>query len=698
MGLMTFLRNRAGYILVGAIGFAIVAFLLGDAISAGKPFWAESQRVVGSVDGEDINIDDFGKKVEQSEAQFKQQYGGSANAQMQAMAVENVWNGEVADVLLKKEYSRLGLNVSGDELFDLFQGNKPSPLIVQYFGNPQTGQVDRAAVINSLKQAQRTPELKAQWDMLQVEVEKQALQQKYGNLIKSSVYVTSLEANDEYINRNKLANFNYVSLDYTSIPDASVKIGDSDYQDYYNDHKKQFDNPAETRSFDYVSFNVKPTKADTLSIKAQVDKLTADLKISKNDSLFAAVNSDVKVPYVYLPKGKLDPAVDSAVFALPAGSTYGPALTGNSYKLIKVVDSRFSPDSVKASHILIDPAKLGGVDRAVKLADSLKTLVQNGADFGKLAAQYSIDGSKDKGGDLGTFTRGQMVPEFETAAFNGKAGDLKVVTSQFGVHLLRIEKQIGNSKVVKLAYIEKNLVPSSKTKDAAYKKATKFLSEVNSENFNQVAKKNGYTVSVADKITASQGYAPGLDNPRPLIKDAYTASEGDVLGQVYQMENSYVVAHLTDIRPKGLLPLESVKKDIEPMVKIAVKAKMLTEKMNAALQGASSLNQVAQKLGKPVTPVQNIVFANPILPGSAQENKLIGAVFGSKPGKLSGPVDGERGVYVFAANSFSNPAPLANTYKQKETMSLGIAQRALSAAFQALQDKSKIKDNRVKFY
>jgi peptidyl-prolyl cis-trans isomerase D len=698
MGLMTFLRNRAGYILVGAIGFAIVAFLLGDAISAGKPFWAESQRVVGTIDGEDVSIEDFGKKVEQSEAQFKQQYGGSANAQMQAMAVENVWNGEVATVLLKKEYNRLGLSVSGDELFDLFQGAKPSPLIVQYFGNPKTGQVDRAAVINSLKQAQRSPELKTQWDMLQAEVEKQALQQKYSNLIKSSVYVTSLEANDEYINRNKLANFNYVSLDYTSIPDASVKISDSDYQNYYNDHKKQFENPVETRSFDYVLFNVKPTKEDTLAVKTQINKLAADFSVSKNDSLFAAVNSDVKVPYAYLPKGKLDPAVDSAVFALPAGSTYGPVLTGNSYKLIKVEDSRFSPDSVKASHILIDPAKLGGVDRAIKLADSLKTLVQNGGDFAKLAAQYSIDGSKDKGGSLGTFTRGQMVPEFENAAFNGKVGDLKVIRSQFGVHLLRIEKQIGNSKVVKLAYIEKNLVPSSRTKDAAYKKATKFLSEVNSENFSQVAKKNGYTVAVADKITASQGYAPGLDNPRPLIKDAYAASQGDVLGQVYQMENAYVVARLTDIKPQGLLPLESVKKDIEPMVKIAVKAKMLSEKANAALQGATSLNQVAQKLGKPVTPVQNIVFANPILPGAAQENKLVGAVFGAKVGKLVGPIEGEHGVYVFTANGFSNPAPLANTYKQKETMSLGIAQRALSAAFQALQDKSKIKDNRVKFY
>jgi peptidyl-prolyl cis-trans isomerase D len=698
MGLMTFLRNRAGYILIGAIGFAIVAFLLGDAISAGKPFWAESQRVVGTVDGEDISIDDFGKKVEQSEAQFRQQYGGSSNPQMQAMAVENVWNGEVANVLLNKEYNRLGLSVSGDELFDLFQGSNPSPLIVQYFGNPQTGQVDRAAVINSLKQAQRNPELKAQWDLLQTEVEKQALQQKYGNLIKSSVYVTSLEANDEYINRNKLANFNYVSLEYNSIPDASVKLSDGDYSDYYNENKKRFENPVETRSFNYVSFNVSPTKQDTIAVRTQINKLAADLKISKNDSLFAAVNSDVKVPYVYLPKGKLDPAVDSVVFSLPAGSIYGPALSGNSYKLVKVVDSRFSPDSVKASHILIDPAKLGGVDRAVKLADSLKTLVQNGGNFAQLAAQYSVDGSKDKGGDLGTFSRGQMVPEFENAAFNGKAGDLQVVRSQFGVHLLRIEKQIGSSKVVKLAYVEKNLVASSKTKDAAYKKATKFLSEVNGENFAQMAKKYGYTLAVADKITASQGFAPGLDNPRPLIKDAYAASKGDVLGQVYQMDNAYVVAHLTDIRPQGLLPLEAVKSEIEPMVRIAVKAKTLTEKANGALKGASNLNQVAQKLGKPVTPVQNVVFANPILPGAAQENKLVGAVFGSKPGKLSAPIDGERGVYVFTANSFSNPAPLANTYKQKQAMALGLAQRSLGAAFQALQDKSKIKDNRVKFY
>ncbi|MEQ7800990.1 peptidylprolyl isomerase [Pedobacter sp. ASV1-7] len=698
MGLMTFLRNRAGFILIGAIGFAIVAFLVGDAMQAGQPFWSASQKVVGSIDGEEISIDQFGPKVDQSLAQFKQQYGGSGNAQMQAMAVDNVWQGEIASILLGKEYNRLGLTISSDELFDLLQGSNPSPLIVQYFGNPQTGEINRAEVINSLKQQGQNPQLKQQWDMLQEEIEKQALQKKYANLITNSMYVTTLEANDEYQNRNKLASFKYAVLDYASVPDADVKLTESDYSDYYNENKKRFDNPTETRSFEYVSFSVNPTKADSVAVKTKIEKLAADFRTSTNDSLFAAVNSDVKVPYAYMSKGKLDPAVDSVVFNLPAGSYYGPAFSGNSYKLVKVIDTRFSPDSVKASHILINPSSLGGADRAIKLADSLRTLVQGGTSFAELAKKYSVDGSKDNGGELGTFSRGQMVPAFEDAAFNGKPGDLKVVTSQFGVHLIKIEKQVGSSKVAKLAYIEKGLVPSNKTRDAAYKQASAFLNELKGDNFAEVAKKKGLTVGVAERVTPTQGFAPGLDNPRQLIRDAYAADKGDVLKEVYQMDNAYVVARVTDIKPKGALSLDAVKKDIEPMVRIAVKAKMLTEKVNKALEGASKIEQVAQKLGKQVAPVENIVFANPIIPGAAQENKLVGAVFGSQPGKLSKAIDGSQGVYVFSVDGFSNPAPLANAYKQKEIMMQGNAQRSLGAAFQALQDRSTIKDNRVKFY
>lgn len=698
MGVMTFMRTKMGYFLVGGIAVVLALFVLEPLLQQGSAIWGASRNVVGSIDGQDIKYEEFSPKVEQSIAQFKQQYGGSINPQMQAMAVDQAWQAEIANTILTKEYSRLGLTVSGDELFDLLQGKNPSPLIVQYFGNPQTGQFDRAAVISSLKAQAKDPKLKQQWDLLQVEVEKQAMQQKYANLIRNSVYITSIEANDEYTNRNKLANFKYVDLGFSTVLDKDVKLTDADYQAYYDANKKRFDNPTETRGLEYVSFGIQPTAADSTAVKAQIDQLAADFKITPNDSLFAANNSDVKVPFAFISKGKLDPAVDSVIFNYPVGSFYGPKFSGNSYKLIKVVGSRVSPDSVRASHILIDPSKVGGEVAAFKLADSLKSLIQKGGSIADLAKKYSVDGSKEQGGDLGTFARGAMVPEFENASFDGKTGDVKVVKSQFGVHVIKIVKQVGSSKVAKLAYIEKSLAPSQKTRDAAYKKASNFLSEVKSDNFSTLAQKKGYTVGLADKITATQGFAPGLDNPRQLIRDAYQAEKGDVLAQVYTMDNGFVVARLTDVKSKGQLSLADVKKEIQPFVMNAVKAKMLSEKVDKALQGAGNIDQVAQKLGKTATPAQNVVFSNPVIPGLAQENKVIGAIFGSQVGKLSKAIEGDKGVYAFVVDGFTNPAPLDNVFKQKETMILGVAQRSLGAAFQALQDKSDIKDNRVKFY
>lgn len=695
MGIMTFMRTKMGYFLVGGIAVVLALFVLEPLLQQGRSIFGSSANVVGSIDGNDIKFEDFNPKVDQTLNQFKQQYGGSANAQMTSMAVDQAWNAELGKVLLTKEYDRLGLTVSDDELLDLLQGSNPSPLIKQYFGNPQTGQIDRATLMNFLKS--KEPQALQQSNLLQQEITNQALQTKYSNLVRNSVYVTSLEATDDYNNRNKLANFKYVSLDYTSIPDASVKLTDGDYSDYYDQNKARFDNPQETRSFDYVTFSINPTAADSVAVKGQIEKIAADFKIAKNDSLFAAINSDVKVPFTYLSKGKLgDPAVDSAVFALPAGSFYGPKLVGNSYKLIKVVETRFSPDSVKASHILIDPAKVGGEDKAVKLADSLKGLIAKGSSFAELAKTYSIDPSKDKGGDLGAFARGAMVPEFENAAFDGKTGDIKVVKSQFGVHVLKIDRQIGSSKVAKLAYIEKALGASNKTQEAAYKAASNFLSDVKGKDFAKFAQEKGLKIASADKISATQGFAPGLDNPRKLIQQAYAADKGDVLPEIYNMANAYVVARLTDIKPKGTLSLASVKKEIEPMVRNAVKAKLLKDKFAAA--GKASLDQIAAKVARPVNPVQNIVFANPIIPGIAQENKLVGSVFGSQPGKVSAPVDGDRGVYVFSVDGFTNPAPIANMFKQKEGMLLSLGQRSLGSAFQALQDNAKIKDNRVKFY
>jgi len=173
---------------------------------------------------------------------------------------------------------------------------------------------------------------------------------------------------------------------------------------------------------------------------------------------------------------------------------------------------------------------------------------------------------------------------------------------------------------------------------------------------------------------------------------------GDVSDQVFETGDQFVIAKLTDVKEKGTLSLAQIKKQIEPQVIKEVKANRLEEKLNQALAGASSLEQVAQKVSKIVVPVENLVFANPILPGVGQENKLVGAIFGAQPAKLSKAIRGESGVYAFVVNGFSNSAPLLNPAKQKQQLVQYLYQRGGGAAFGVLRDQADVKDYRVKFF
>ena len=77
---------------------------------------------------------------------------------------------------------------------------------------------------------------------------------------------------------------------------------------------------------------------------------------------------------------------------------------------------------------------------------------------------------------------------------------------------------------------------------------------------------------------------------------------------------------------------------------------------------------------------------------------MIGTVFGLQPGKLSKPIEGERGVYVVSVIKFANPAPLQNVYKQKELIRQNLNQRVQGEAFRVLREKAEIKDNRINFF
>jgi peptidyl-prolyl cis-trans isomerase D len=702
MGVMTYLRERMGKIVAIVIGLSLFAFIVGEVLRQGSSFFKGDRNEIGEVAGEKIAYDEFSKKLEQNTNQFKQQSGqANLTAQFTNYLQENTWNQAVSQIILNKEIEKLGLVVSADEGDAMINGSNPDPQIVQAFGNPQTGQLDRSKLNNfkqNLNASKPDDPIRQQWKDFIEQMRENKVAQKYISVVNNGLYVNALDARDDYEAKNKLVNFKYVTLDYASIPDNKVTLTDDAYQSYYDEHKSEFKNKQELRSFEYVSFNAAPSKEDSAAIKDQVNKLVPAFKSSTNDSLFVQVNAETKAPILYKKKGQLgDPKLDSVMFSAPKGFVYGPYLSNGSYKLAKLVDSRISPDSVKARHILIDD-KIIGVEKAVAKADSIKKLIEGGKSFADMAKMYSIDkNSGEKGGNLGTFARGAMIPVFEDAVFNGKKGDLKVVTSQFGVHLIQIEDQKGSSQVVKVAVVDKPITASTKTQAAAYSKAQAFLGALTKGNFDDVVKKEGLTKKVANDVNALAASLPGLDNAREVVRWAFKAEKGDFGNQVYVVGDQYIIPVLTAIKPKGILPLEAVKKQIEPAVRNHVKAKQLTDKLQAAANGASTLDQVAQKAGTKVVPVQNIVFANPVIPGLSVEYKVVGTVFGSKPNKLSKPIEGQHGVYVFSVDNFINPAPLTNAVRERQQIEQALLQRSQSQLFEALQDKANVKDYRSKF-
>src|SRR5690606_33073249 len=258
-----------------------------------------SQNEVGKINGDAIDYPTFNSEVEMGLNNMRQQMGGAANDQMNAYVVENVWNQHISKTLLDAEIQRIGLNVGSSELNDMVSGQNPSPQIIQSFSNPQTGQFDREQLsifLTNIRNEPASSAQKQQWENFLQVIKDDRLQQKYNQLIQNSVYVTSLEATEEYTQRNKIANFSYVLLDYATINDKDITLTEADYKNYYNDNKALFYNPVETRSIEYVVFNAEPTAADSAAVKTKINELAKDFSVAENDSLFATINSETKFP------------------------------------------------------------------------------------------------------------------------------------------------------------------------------------------------------------------------------------------------------------------------------------------------------------------------------------------------------------------------------------------------------------------
>ena len=705
MALITKIREKSG-IAAAAIAISLIFFLIGgDIFSGNSRFFGGSSDVVGEIGGEKINFKDFQKKVEDATQNYTQQAGRSPGEQETSQMRDQVWNQYILDLAYGKEYDALGLSVSSKELVDMVQGENIHPSVRQQFTNPQTGQFDKTYVIQFLKNFKTMPVAQQQaWASFEKSLAQDRLRTKYENLLKMSTYTTNAEAQKEYSAQTAKVDAHYLYVPFYSVADSTVKVTDSQLEDYLGKHKDAFLG-QNTRSIQYVTFPVIPSKQDTASFYNDIKRLAKELAITKNDSAFAMMNSDVKTPY-YVTMAEIPESVKGSLGSMTPGGIYGPFKNGMSYSIYKYggiqKDSLFT---VRASHILIQAAKAApdSVKAAArKRAEGILAQIRGGASFEAMAQQFGTDGTAQQGGDLGYFkNNGSMVKPFENAIFGFSGTGLlaNIVETDFGFHIVKVTEAKTNTRY-KLAAVNRTIAPSQATMDEVLRKADAFATENDTKDKFEASLKKDRTLLMlrGDKIPEGAAGFNNLQNARDIVRWAFNSdTKIGSISTVFQNENQYIVALETGSTDKDKVKVDDFRDELTARVRGEMKAEIITKKLSGI---TGTLEQMAQKYGAGalVETVTDLTLAQGVLTSAGADPTALGKAFGLKVGQKSKPFKGEAGVFVMETTK-STPAPaMADLTMYKNSAKMMAAQRASYYINEAIKENAKVVDNRAKFY
>lgn len=699
------IRKHSGLLLV-IIGLALLAFILGDFVRKGQ----RNENKLAVIDGDNISWNEFESRYKEVEEKFKQQSGKENFTAEEIFQIrEYAWNMILRDNLLAKEYEKLGIDVTEEEMNDLTTGKNPDPMIRQLFSDPETGAFNAAAVQQFMQnKEQANPQEQKFFDGILKEIKTNRFASKYNYLVAKSYYLPKVLAKKVYEDYSSSATLRVVQANYKLIDDKSIKLTDDDYKKWYEGHKYMFEQPEEVRDIDYVIFDIVPTATDLTAIQEEVAKLFAEFKETTDPASFVST-LDSRYDSTYFKKGKLPLSMDSLAFNANAGDFIAPVVENNEYLFAKVLDIKMRPDSVKASHILIqyEGARNSKTKRtkeeAKRLADSIMFQTKKAVNqFAQFATQFSeYPTAKKDSGDLKWMTDGDINYQlFFDSLYLLKNSDIRIVETALGYHVMQVTGKTAAEKKVRIAIAKKSIAPSDKTIQEVYSVANKFASEnETSAKFNESVVKQGLAKRSADNLRAMEYTIPGVKDGREIVRWAYEEkTEKNMVSPVFDVDGKYIVATLKELKPEGFATLEQVKPMIESLVKRDKKAEQLIEKMKAAATKSNNPADVAPQFQAVVDTVANFNFGAFNLFNYGPEQDVIGAISGMKPGQVSKPIKGNMGVYLVYYDQYT-PAPAMGDYKMiSMQMANMFAQRVGNEAFNALQKSVKVKDFRVKYY
>ncbi len=689
------------------IGGGILLFVIGEMTSGANGPIGPVERRMGSVGHREIDGNEFEQVVS---GVFS---GGDAYQNRDVL-----WNYYVTEAVIGEEAEEIGLAVSREELRDLEFGPQLSPVVQNNLRDPQTGQVNRELLTTvqghiddgTLDEAIRTGQLnsnfKTIWNYQRRQIITNRLQEKMGALVSKAFYAPSWQAQnfaDDQIDNRRVA---YVKVPYTELGADDEEVTDDAITAHIEENRSLFDNPQETRTLSYVTFEVSPTEEDLADLRTEMGKLATDWKAetsTEGDSLFAVSNNGSYTGN-YDGADRLDVEASEALLnEVETGGVYGPYEQDGNLRLAKLIDRVTMPDSADTRHILISASTPEEFEAAGATVDSLMNVLESRRGrrkFGDLAAELSEDpGSKDEGGKYEAVVPGQFVRPFDEVLFRtGKVGELYKVRTSHGVHLVEIlERSRSTSQRAKVAYVSEPIIPSTKTENATMDKAQDFLDGKKTVDDLREAGMEVTTTAPLAKSTYNIAELGSGQEVRNMMCFAFSADEGEVAPEVYRFtdealfyDNKYIVAGVANVIPKGLAPVAAVRESVEPQVR----NKVVGQRVKGELNG-KSLDDVASQYGVSV----DTVSSNPTLtslPGIGSEPKVIAAAAVAPTG-TSVVIAGNTGIYVIAAQQDAPAGTSGSLPGARSQLNGRVRGQASAGLLPALRASAEVEDERMDF-
>lgn len=705
MAIISKIREKAG-IAVGVIAIGLILFIVGGDILSPNSMIMQgmNQQYVGVINGTNITFQEYNNELNVVIAKYTSQLGRRPNEGEMEYLRNEAFNNLVHKLVTEKEFDKIGIAVTKDEVVDMMQGNNLHPAWAQSFTNPQTQQVDKNQIIGFLKNLRQAPPEQ----QMQVLAFEQSLipergKDKYQKLFDISTYVTKKEAEGFYKEQNARLTLKYVAVPFNLVPDSTVKVSDEQIKEYFNKNQDKYKD-KENRAIEYVSFSFKASSIDSATIKKSLEDIVSGFKTTTDNEAFANANSDVNknigtVKPSDLPK-------DLASITLQEGEVYGPFLDKEKgvfalHKFLGTVED--TAYSMKASHILFGTQGKSDADKAAqkKKAEDVLKQVKDGQNFAIMAQIYGEDGTKERGGDLGWFTQKQMVAPFEKAVMDAtKEGVLpNLVETEFGYHIINVTG-VKNKTKYKLATIIKEIGPSDATREKAYRDASSFATAKDIKEYVDRTEKAKLISYQALNIAKDARFINNMSSPkiREIVRWAYNDAKLGQVSPVFEMEDQYLITVLRGSVNKGEATWEDVKDEVTAEVRKDLKAKQIMDKLASVAN--SNLEAIASAYGTNVVvnTMPDVTLQTPSLNGVGYAPLTIGKAFGMKKGQKTGLYKDESAIMAMEVVEVTEAAEVADYNSYKDQLVGRRNSQTAEKLLRALKKITKTESDLAKYY